>query len=140
MPNYCNTKSEKLMTELTEKLNMSQNSLFSELLEENSMMGVSLDDLETKYKTYQELSEQEIEDTFRDLKLVLIQHEQDSKDNLLGITTWKEIKDDVSKDNRTSFINKVKEQGGDHIYAKECSIEQANCQIDLEIKNLEEFE
>jgi hypothetical protein len=82
MPNYIESKSEKLMNELTEKLNVEQNELFSELLEGSSAMGKTTDDMIQEYQEYKMLTTDQIRDVFRVLVKVLIQHEKDSIENM----------------------------------------------------------
>ncbi len=81
MPNYQESKSEKLMTELTNQLNVEQNELFSELLEGSSQMGKSTDQLIMEYQEFKMLTTDQIRDTFRVLVKVLIQHEKDTMEN-----------------------------------------------------------
>ena len=81
MPNYCNTTTEKLMTELTNKLSSNQNDLFSELLEGSCAIGKSTENLIKEYSEFMGLSKGEIKETFQVLVKVLVEQEKESVRN-----------------------------------------------------------
>jgi hypothetical protein len=53
MPNACDSSSEKLMTELTNKLNSAQNDLFALLLEGSCQEGKDIEDLRKEYANFE---------------------------------------------------------------------------------------
>lgn len=78
MPNYQESTSEKLMIDLTNKLNDSQNELFSLILEESCMCGMDIESLIVKYEDFQDLSTMDRMKTFSVLIKVLHEHEQET--------------------------------------------------------------
>ena len=50
---------------------------------------------------------------------------------------WKSALQDVENNDRTKFVELVKIGGGDHIYAKDCSKEEAIVQIKMELEESE---
>lgn len=81
MPNYQESSSEKLMIELTNKLNQSQNELFALLLEETCMCGADIESLIVKYEDFNGLNTNERIETFSVLVKVLREHEAESMRN-----------------------------------------------------------
>lgn len=82
MPNYQESESEKLMNILCDKMNKSQNNLFSVLLEKCAAQGLDIVDLlEIELRDNQTLTKQEIRQVFSALRQVLILHQKESEDN-----------------------------------------------------------
>ena len=73
--------SEKLMYELTEKLNDVQNDLFSELIELSAVHGKTIQEIKNQFTSYRFLDKSEIKQVFDDLESVLKEHELESKRN-----------------------------------------------------------
>ena len=82
MPNYEDSRSEKLMHKLTAKLNTNQNELFSELLEGSAAQGKSREVLLKEYQEYRDLTTEQIHETFRVLYKVLIEHDKECEENM----------------------------------------------------------
>jgi len=82
MPNYEDSRSEKLMHKLTANLNTNQNELFSELLEGSAAMGKSTETLLDEYQEYRDLTPEQIHETFRVVLKVLIEHDKECEENM----------------------------------------------------------
>ena len=81
MPNYQESKSEKLMIELCDKLSQNQNELFSLCLEESAQCGMDIDDIIKKYQNYDFMPKTHIRQVFRVLIQVLECHLKESVEN-----------------------------------------------------------
>jgi hypothetical protein len=97
MPNACDSSSEKLMTELTNKLNSAQNDLFALLLEGSCQEGKDIEDLRKEYANFEYsdgfdtefgdngiMRKELIDETFEVLVKVLHEHNLESIRNFEG--------------------------------------------------------